>query len=290
VDKRVKDGCKHCGEPLPVTARADAEYCDELCRSRYKNERRKQEASTTRVNAPSGGVGSRGGNVRSIEEARLLQSESQEKDRWRLIVQEQIIRTLLSTGYFHADDLEPLGVPAAHCNTRGAQVGSFRSRGLMEKTGEERKVAHAAANARKGQIFRISAKGRRELPKMLIDVRRKLAGLGTDEASEEVAGLDSAELPVSPAPISAQSGESGVGAGSGEGVPTPRGPGGANIGVPCCASTASPDSSTGDQGQARGAKGEPVDAVPGAAQLFDLDDARPAPPSNHSAFTNPEAA
>jgi hypothetical protein len=161
TDRRCK--WRECRRPM-LTQRADAEFCSDSCRSRHKNEeRRKQAATTTRVNGQGGGVGSRGGNVRNLDEARGLQEEQREKARWTLIVREQIARTLLETGYFHADDLDPLGVPPEHCNVKGSQIGSFRSRGLMEKTGAERKVAHAAANGRKAPIYRITQKGREKL-------------------------------------------------------------------------------------------------------------------------------
>lgn len=167
-----------CRKPLPSTHRPDAKFCDELCRSRHKNEARRQAASDTRVNRSSASVGSRGGNVRSVQEARILQSESKEKDRWRLIMEQQVLRTLLETGAFHVDDLDPLDLPPVASEVKGTLVSSVRARGYMESTEVRRKVAHAAANARKAPIYRISAKGRRELPKLLIDLQAKLAGVG----------------------------------------------------------------------------------------------------------------
>lgn len=108
-------------------------------------------------------VGARGGDVRSVQEARGIQEEEPEKARWTLIVREQIARTLLDTGYFHADDVDPLGVPEQHCNIIGSQIASFKNRQLMEPTGAVRKVTHRAANSRKAPIYRITAKGRKEL-------------------------------------------------------------------------------------------------------------------------------
>lgn len=170
--------CKYepCGKPLPVTAREDAKFCDELCRSRYKNERRKQSASDTRVSPVSGGVGSRGGNVRSVGEARQLQTASKPLDRWRLVMELQIHRTLLATGGFHVDALDELDLPPEAFAVRGTLVNSVRARGVMESTGEYRKVAHAAANARKAPIYRITQKGRQELT--------KLVGPGADQQRE----------------------------------------------------------------------------------------------------------
>lgn len=107
------------------------------------------------------GVGSRGGNVRSVEEARSLHQTH--KPDWVEKVSNRITDMLLTTGHFHADDLDVVGVPPDHANVKSACIGGFSSAGLMEKTGVERKVAHPAANGRKAAIFRITAKGQREL-------------------------------------------------------------------------------------------------------------------------------
>jgi hypothetical protein len=114
-----------------------------------------------------GGVGARGGHVRSVEEARDLQTASPVLDRWRLVMEEQIARTLLATGRFHVDDLDDLNLPPAAFEVRGTLVNSVRRRGLMESTNVYRKVAHAAANGRKAPIYRITSKGRQELSKLV---------------------------------------------------------------------------------------------------------------------------
>ena len=136
-------------------------------RSHYMTLKRAADAGVAPPNAHATRtrVGSRGGNVRSIEHARELHESF--KGDWTEKVRLHMARTLVETGALHADDLDALQVPAAHANIAGSQFGSFCSRGLMEPTGVERKVAHAAANFRKGKIFRITEKGRRELPKML---------------------------------------------------------------------------------------------------------------------------
>jgi hypothetical protein len=105
--------------------------------------------------------GSRGGNVRDLDTARCLQGEH--KGDWTLIVREHIARTLIETGYFHADDVDELGVPAEHCNLIGSQIASYANRKLMEPTGVTRKVAHRAANGRRAPIYCITEKGRKEL-------------------------------------------------------------------------------------------------------------------------------
>jgi len=109
------------------------------------------------------GVGSRGGNVRDLDTARELQGQVKDKRDWRGAIDEQIRRTLLETDYFHADDLDPLGIPPEHAQLKGTRSAWFRNQGFMEKTGAERKVSHKAANGRKAPIHRITPKGRREL-------------------------------------------------------------------------------------------------------------------------------
>lgn len=76
---------------------------------------------------------------------------------------EQIRHTLIETGYFHADDLDQLGVPPEHCNLKGSRSAWFRNKGFMESTGVYRKVAHPAANGRKAPTYRITEKGRAKL-------------------------------------------------------------------------------------------------------------------------------
>jgi hypothetical protein len=155
--------CDQCGKHL-VTHRADARFCNETCRTRWKNERRrKQSAPDTRVDGQGNGAGSRGGNVRDLDTARDLQAQVKDKRDWRDAIDEQIRLTLLETGYFHADDLDELRIPPEHAQLKGTRSAWFRNQGLMEKTGAERKVSHKAANGRKAPIHRITPKGRQEL-------------------------------------------------------------------------------------------------------------------------------
>jgi hypothetical protein len=128
------------------------------------------------------GVGSRGGNVRSVQEARDLQSEQRAKRDWAAAIDEQIRRALIETGYFHADDLDPLGVPPEHCNLKGSRSAWFRNKGFMESTGVYRKVSHPAANGRKAPTYRITTKGRAKL-------------VGVDVGSSQNSDVDSGEKP-----------------------------------------------------------------------------------------------
>lgn len=187
--------CKECGKRL-ITHRSDARFCGKDCNNVWHNRQRRRDAATDKhLTGGSGGVGSRGGNVRSVDEARILQSESKERDRWRLVMEIQIHRTLLSTGFFHVDDLDALEAPGFAIEGRGTLVNAVRQRGHMKSTNVQRKVAHPAANARKAWIYGITAKGRRELPKLLEAVRVEIAGVHTAAASGAVdgGGVDSGE-------------------------------------------------------------------------------------------------
>jgi hypothetical protein len=159
--------CEHCGMRLRGK-RAHAPYCDSLCRGDAIRLRRELlGAGEKALGSAQDGVGSRGGNVRGMDEARDLQTESKDKRDWAGAIDEQIRHTLLATGAFHADDLDELQVPPEHSNTKGLRIGSFSRRELMESTGVYRTVSHAAANARKAPIYRITEKGRQELSKLV---------------------------------------------------------------------------------------------------------------------------
>jgi hypothetical protein len=182
--------CDQCGKHL-ITHRADARFCDERCRARWNYKHRESATATDiRITPAEGGVGSRGGNVRSVSEARELQSASKELDRWRLIMEQQVFRTLLSTGYFHVDDLDCLDLPPAAFEVRGTLVNRVRAKGWMQRSGAERKVAHKAANARKAPIYRITTKGREELPTLVGN------NSGEGGSSSVAAAVVSDEIPV----------------------------------------------------------------------------------------------
>ena len=166
-----------CGRHL-ITQRADAEFCDQDCKNAWHNEqRRKQGATSKRLTGASGGVGSRGGNVRSVEEARSLHAEH--KAEWTAKVSGHIAATLLATGRFHADDLAPLEIPEEHSAIAGSQTSRFVGKGWMVEVGR-RKCQHKAANGRKAGIYEITDRGRKELPQ-LVGVG---AGGGNDSRKE----------------------------------------------------------------------------------------------------------
>jgi hypothetical protein len=125
-------------------------------------------------------------------------------------------RTLLETGYFHADDLFDLGVPPEHDAIKGSQTAAFVCRGHMVKAGE-RKCSHKAANGRKAKIYRITTKGRAKL-----------------------VGTTAGALPPAQG-ASSRSGETpNTARGSGAGVPSSQELKGKDTALDC-ASTASPD-------------------------------------------------
>jgi hypothetical protein len=97
-----------------------------------------------------------------------------------------IFETLVETGRFHVDDLDAIDAPPRAVEARGTLVNSIRARGFMKSTNVQRRVAHAAANARKAWIYEITPKGRRQIPKLLPARKNELVGL--DGEREEGAG------------------------------------------------------------------------------------------------------
>lgn len=273
--------CKYakCKRPLPSTHRADAEFCNDLCRSRHKNELRRQSPSATRVNGQESGVGSRGGNLRSVQEARDAQATVKAKRDWSGAIDEQIRRTLIETSYFHADDLDPLGVPPEHCNLKGTRTASFRNRGYMEKSGAERKVSHAAANGRKAPIYRITQKGREKLSGTAgIHTAKSAPGGpgvgGVDSGGNETAGFSSNE----------KQGEGNSGSCHDSGAldrPGPRKSSGIPAGAPELAAEPGGTPAPPEQGNGspEGAASAPPASGEPVARLFDDD-----PPSQYDPY------
>jgi len=135
------------------------------------------------------GVGSRGGNVRDLDMARDLQAQVKDKRDWRDAIDEQIRRTLLETEYFHSDDLDVLGIPPEHVQLKGTRSAWFRNQGFMEKTGDERKVAHKAANGRKAPIHRITSLGREKLVGIGLSRRLCECGCGKSVLTDKARNL-----------------------------------------------------------------------------------------------------
>jgi hypothetical protein len=127
-----------------------------------------------------------------------------------LIAREKVMRTLLETGEFTADVLADLNIPVEYRkHVHGAATGYFSgAEPFMEEAGR-RKSERPSRKGGKNTLFVISAKGRRELPKLLRDLQRelpKLVGLGNGSSGEvgavvqsgkkqESAGLSAAAQP-----------------------------------------------------------------------------------------------
>lgn len=144
-----------CGASL-AGMRADAVYASEACSKRARRADSPDKART--------GPGSRGGNVRSVEQADYL--HRQHKQQWTAKIRRHIARTLLETGRFFADDMAALEVPEEFSSIIGSQTATFAGQEFMVAIGR-RRVEHKAANARKANVYEVTEKGRRELPKLV---------------------------------------------------------------------------------------------------------------------------
>lgn len=120
--------------------------------------------------------------VHPLDDARAQVEEGKGAADWALIAREHVMRTLLATGYFTADDLDPLGIPAHYRRSvHGLVTAYFRGpRPYMEEAGR-RKSERPERKGAKNTIFRLTPHGRSELPKML-------AGLAGDSAPPRTGG------------------------------------------------------------------------------------------------------
>lgn len=262
--------CDQCGKHL-VTHRKGARFCDEDCKNTWHNEqRRKDDAPSKRLTGVNGSEGSHGGNVRSVQEARELQEQQKDKARWTLIVREHIGRTLVETGYFHADDLAALGVPPEHDAIKGSQIAAYACRKWMKAVGE-RKCQHKAANSRKAKIYRVTDLGREKLVGVSTGVRPPQGAEGSCSPSPLCASADSGEKPAG-----SENPEGNAGCVS-SALDRPRG---SQPSISGAGSSLAVHSGDGSPGANTGVAGEP-------AQLFSLDEAREGP---RSAITDPRAA
>jgi hypothetical protein len=171
--------CDQCGKHL-ISQRRGARFCGDECKNAWHNKARLRQGTTDkRLARPQSGAGSRGGDVRSVQEARSLHAEH--KPEWSQKVRAHIALTLIETGAFHADDLQPLQIPEAHSAVIGSQIASYVNRKLMRKVGE-RKCIHKAANGRKAAIYEITDLG-----------RKTLAGVGAGSVCPSGTSADSGE-------------------------------------------------------------------------------------------------
>jgi len=172
-----------------VTQRADAEFCQSECKDAWHNEeRRKRRAPATRV------IGGSEGERQPLRAVRGQQEEGQASADYLILAREQIARTLLHTGWFTADDLEPLGIPQQYRRSvHGSATGFFSGeQPYMEEAGR-RKSERPERKGAKNTVFRITVKGRRELPVLL----KGMAGPVRDATKRlygEVAGVGGGRL------------------------------------------------------------------------------------------------
>ena len=100
------------------------------------------------------------------------------------------MRTLLETGYFTADDLEPLGIPTIYRRSvHGLVTAYFRNEKFTEEAGR-RKSERPERKGAKNTVFRATAKARRELPKLLTDLQKEIAGVGGGNESGHLSRSD----------------------------------------------------------------------------------------------------
>jgi hypothetical protein len=106
--------------------------------------------------------------VHVLDDARGLQEEGKTSSEWALIARERVMRRLLEAGSFTADELFSLGIPEHYRKSvHGLVTAYFRGKQpYMEEAGR-RKSERPERKGAKNTVFRITAKGRRELPGLL---------------------------------------------------------------------------------------------------------------------------
>ncbi len=106
-------------------------------------------------------IGERGGSTPDFETAQELLR--QYKADWSLTIKAAIEATLAGTGYFHAEDLLELGVPADCKNCVGAQIQAQLRSGAMRETGVRRATKDPAGHGRRSAVYEITEAGRQRL-------------------------------------------------------------------------------------------------------------------------------
>jgi hypothetical protein len=184
--------CGWCGADL-TGKRSHARYCGAPCRaeaSRWKHGR-SGDAEKAHESADTPPI------------ALIREEHEAAKAHWSMVVDEAIVRHFRRdpTGTFHADDLEPVGIPDDHRNVIGSQIAKWVNRRRMVECGRRASTV-PSRNGAKSNEYRLTERG-----------RALVAGQGSDKTPEGAAWPDPAEFPVSPAPITSLSGEPPVGAG-----------------------------------------------------------------------------
>ncbi|HEY6731936.1 MAG TPA: hypothetical protein VI039_13050 [Solirubrobacterales bacterium] len=223
TETRTCPQCERSFEPNAKHQIYDVEAC------RYQGWIQKEveaaEASAQRV------------EVHDLDEVRGRAEESKEKARYTLIAREHITHTLVATGYFSAEDFDALGIPAEHVNVCTSWIGNFSRRKLMEPI-SWRASSKPSRKGGKVWTYKITEKGRAELPALLEDTRREIDGVSAGRpSSKEGDGLGKAGKEAGTHSGDAGSLISGRGAGEAESKEPP----GRSPCRPDIASTASPD-------------------------------------------------
>lgn len=159
--------CKleRCGGPIPVTARADAEFCRPEHKSAWHNEQRRSSDTTAKRLDPAS-------DAESPSIAQIRAEQERAKAHWSAIVHEGIVEALRERGEFHADDLIELGIPDEHRNVIGAQVAGVVGKRWMKKTGWRRSTA-PSRHGNGAWIFELTEKG-----------QEAIAGLGAGRGDD----------------------------------------------------------------------------------------------------------
>ncbi len=149
------------------------------------------------------GTGQRvdGQAVHSLDDARGKMREGRTSAQWELVAREKVARTLLDTGEFTDDDLFDLNVPVHYRkHVHGAATGHYSGEEPYMEFVELRKSRRPSRKGGKNQVFRINAKGRRELPKKLRDLRTELQQL-IGSCADTPGGVQGAGSPASSRPV-----------------------------------------------------------------------------------------
>lgn|GEM_PF-5591368 len=146
------------------------------------------------VDNPEKGRQLQDGALRCVAEQPLREVRGQQEEGasadYLILAREQIGRTLLATGWFTADDLEPLGIPKRfRRSVHGSATGYFSGElGCMVEAGR-RKSERPARKGGKNTVFRITAKGRRELPVLLKDMEGPVRDASKRLYGDQLAGV-----------------------------------------------------------------------------------------------------
>lgn len=124
-----------------------------------------------------------------LQEVREAQEAA--KAEWSAGIYAEIVRILTVRGSFHADDLEPMGIPDEHRNLIGAQLGSLVARRYIHETGR-RKSSNPARKQAKSSVFEFTRIG-----------RERLAGVGAGVPGPgQAIGRSASADPDQPEPLS----------------------------------------------------------------------------------------